>query len=203
MSNEADDDNQELDALIEGVRRGDNQALEEVFHRYFPYLVAFANRRMRHRQLGGDVEGVAASAMRSFVSGAGAGRFGQLRTQQDLFRLLSVIALRKSIKYRRRDGRYVHISDDGGDSSSRNFFSIQTVPTKPVAEQAMIVQETLDQLLQTLGKEMLQSIVLMQLEGHANPFIADALSISLRSVQRHVRCIRETLKKIEMADNDD
>ncbi|QDV11264.1 RNA polymerase sigma factor [Rosistilla oblonga] len=203
MNDDSDRSSQELDELIEGVRRGENFALEQVFNQYFPYLVAFARSRMRSRQLGGDVEGVAASAMRSFVSGAGAGRFGELKTQQDLFRLLSVIVLRKSIKYTKRDGRYIHISEAGDDSSSNGFFSIRSVPTGPVAEQALIVQETLDQLLQALGKNILQSIVLMQLEGHANPIIADTLRISIRSVQRHIRLIRQTLKKIELADNDD
>ncbi|QDV67211.1 RNA polymerase sigma factor [Rosistilla carotiformis] len=203
MNSEGDSNNNpELDELVEGVRRGDNLALEQVFHQYFPYLVSFAHSRMRRRRLGCDGEGAAASAMRSFVSGAGAGRFAQLKTQQDLFRLLSVIVLRKSIKYSNRDGRYIHISEQAGDSSSNNFLSIFAFPTGPVAEQALIVQETLEQLLQALGKDVLQTIVLMQLEGHAKPFIADALKLSVRTVERHISNIRDTLTKIEAAENE-
>ena len=187
--------------LMEGVRNGDNEALEKVFHQYFTDLASFARKRLKGREAGGDGEDAAASAIRTFMRRAGKGQFNQLENQRDLFSLLSVIVLRKAIKYRKREDRYVQgsaLSDN--DSSCNEFLGAHAVDSGPVAEQVAIVNETLDQLLKALRAQVLRDIVLLQLEGHSCPYIAEELSISTRTVQRHVLTIREILSSIEEYD---
>ncbi|MEZ6090654.1 MAG: ECF-type sigma factor [Pirellulaceae bacterium] len=203
MNNEDKSRSDDYAALIAGVQRGDPQALSEIFERYFSQLVAYAQRRMVHNPMGGDGEGAAASAMRSFIRCATLGRFCHLQSREDLVRMLLKIVVRKAIKYSKRDAVYRHVSNLTDSDSSNRLADEKLFPTPDVAQQALIVQETLELLLTRLRNDILRSIVLMQLEGYATPHIAQSLDISTRSVRYNLKQIRQTMKSITEPDDDD
>lgn len=200
------DSDSSLDSMVRGVRLGEPDALDRVFKTYFQNLVAYAKRRVHFHNGGVDCEVVAASAMCTFVKGAVAGKYDRLADQGELYRLLCVIVLRKAIRYRKRNRRYVQLVDkpnaDGSACREDGNWVDSFFPAGAVAEEAAIVHETLEQLLVSLNNPTLNRIVVMQLEGHSTPYIADQLGLSMRSVQRFIKKIRHTLKQIEKKNTE-
>ena len=89
-----------ITVCIDQLKRGDHHALARLDERFHDQLVGLAGRRLRgaSRRVA-DEEDVAQSALKSFWTGAVAGRFSQLRTREDLWPLLQVITQRKVIDY--------------------------------------------------------------------------------------------------------
>jgi DNA-directed RNA polymerase specialized sigma24 family protein len=95
--------------LIDQLKAGDRAAVQPLWERYYPRLVALARKRLQgsSRRVS-DQSDVATDAFDSFCRAAEAGRFPSLKDRDDLWSLLVMIAARKAadlVTYNRRKKR--------------------------------------------------------------------------------------------------
>jgi RNA polymerase sigma factor (sigma-70 family) len=104
-----------------------------------------------------------------------------LQDRNDLWRLLAVITVRKSIDLQRRRRPEEMTAPDAVD---------QFLSREPPPELAAELAEECQRLLDTLGDPQLKSIALWKVEGLTNEEIAQRLGCVLRSVERKLHRIR-------------
>ena len=87
----------EITQWLSGLARGEDEAVEAIWQRYFERLVRLARTKLAAGQRRmADEEDVALSAFQSFCRGAAEGRFPRLQDRHDLWRLLVTITARKA-----------------------------------------------------------------------------------------------------------
>ena len=172
-----------FDELMARVRSGDGAAETVVFRRFLQRLIALAARQfdgwIRDQA---DVENVVLSAYKSFFRRNQRGEY-DLTGWDELWALLMIITLHKCTKRRkhlraaRRDaGRQVPLA--GHDHH------MTWVPDRsPTPEEAAILTETLEQLLQSMtpdDRPMVEHILM----GYTALEVAERLDCSERTVRR-------------------
>jgi RNA polymerase sigma factor (sigma-70 family) len=176
-----------------------DEAFRRLWERYFPRLVKLAEARLRSMPRGpDDEEDVALSALKSFFRGAAAGRFPDLGSRNDLWKLLVTITARKA-QQRRRDeyrrkrggGRVISQAtlprgDSGGDD-----ILLEVVSREPTPEFAAMMTEECQRLFTALADESYRVVALLKLEGRSNEEIATSLDCGVRTVERKLRVIRK------------
>lgn len=186
--------------LLEGVRDKNDLAEKEFFEFYAPRI-----ERVCARVLGSlpsrpgaivSAESKAISTMRSVMISIQKGRFGELSDESGLLRLLITIATRKCRDAQRAhfaksrgSGRLVRPSDftdeDGSDTALDSMGQILETPFFEVE-----MQERCERLMSILPEKD-QIIAQKRLEGYTEEEIADLIGMSRRSVQLHIKSIRE------------
>jgi DNA-directed RNA polymerase specialized sigma24 family protein len=182
---------------LDGVKRGENRATQELWDRYFHRLVGLASSRLpRNARRDADGEDVALSAFRSFCGRAARNGFQRLSDRDDLWRLLAVITLRKAIAVARRRSRLKR--GDGvvvGESALRDGPDAEGVARllsrDPSPEVAAQMAEDYTRLMEALGDETLRAIARMKMEAYTSLEIAERLGVSARSIERKLRLIRD------------
>ena len=134
----------------------------------------------------------------SFGRGAAAGRFPQLGSRDDLWRLLVTITARKAADLvqperalRRGGGRVVGEAKLGGLDPGAGIGLDQPATEGPTPEFAAMVADECRQRHAGLRDDSLRRINLQRMEGYNNEQIAAQMGCSLRSVARKLRLIRE------------
>jgi hypothetical protein len=90
---------------IDRLKAGQDDAAAALWQRYFTRLVGLAHKRLAGVPYRDDeAEDVAASVFQSFFKRAGEGGFQRLDDRGDLWQILAVLATRKAISARRREG---------------------------------------------------------------------------------------------------
>src|SRR5262245_14991068 len=88
-----------ITGFFAGLRAGDEVAVEQLWRRYFPRLVALARKTLADRpQRVADAEDAASSALASFWRRSVAGEFAGELHRDDLWNLLGLITVRKARK---------------------------------------------------------------------------------------------------------
>jgi len=194
---------------IREAKAGDEDAVQRLWERYFPQLVALCQQRLRgHPRRVADEEDVALSVFDSFCQRAAEGRFPQLQDRDDLWRLLVVIAARKAINlvhhdHRQRRGgqRVIGESDLRSAESDTDAPGLeQIIGREPTPEFAALVAEEYERLLAVLEGVGLREIAQRKLEGYTNEEIAQQLACSLRTVERKLWVIRKRWSALGAAD---
>lgn len=163
------------------LKEGDRSAVGKIWDRYFDRIVAFAKRKMgsvpRSVQ---DEEDFAIVAFAQFVEGAELGKFQRINDRADLWQIISMITLRRVLNANRRLGtrrREVEVEEiDQLLSASSDFLDG--------------MNNDFNDLIQQLP-ERGQSIVRQKLMGFSNQEIASKLDMSVATVEREFRKIRE------------
>jgi RNA polymerase sigma factor (sigma-70 family) len=164
------------------VKEGDRAAVPQLLDRYFHRLVGLARSRLQGRPALADYdEDVALSAFNSLCLGAERGRFPDLVDRDDLWRLLTVMTIRKAIDVQRR-GR---ASEVIGEPNLEQLLS-----DEPPPELAAEMADEYQRLLGLLDDAELRSIALWKVEGHSNEEIAARLGCVERTVERKLQRIR-------------
>jgi DNA-directed RNA polymerase specialized sigma24 family protein len=145
-----------------------------------------------------DEEDVALSVFDVLCRGAAAGRFEILKTRDDLWRLLVAVTAKKVIdRHRRRE------TDKRGSGNVRGHSIVakaedcelggfdQFSGQDPSPAFLVMVEERHRELLSRLRDDTLRQVAQLRMEGYSNEEIAARLTISLRSVERKLRLIRE------------
>jgi RNA polymerase sigma factor (sigma-70 family) len=167
---------------IAQVKEGQREAVGPLMDHYFHRLVGLARARLRSiPALAGQDEDVALSAFKSLCLGAEGGRFPNLQDRNDLWRLLAVITVRKSIDLQRRKRPEELVAAEAVD---------QFLSREPPPELAAELAEECQRLLDGLGDPQLKSIALWKVEGLTNEEIARRLGCVERSVERKLHRIR-------------
>jgi DNA-directed RNA polymerase specialized sigma24 family protein len=187
---------------IQGLKRGDDQAGQNLWERYFARLVDLARTKLRgtSRRVA-DEEDIALSAFHSLCAGAARGRFPLLSDRDNLWRLLVVITARKAAdqlahaRRAKRGGGLVR-----GESALRGQNHgeggvEQIIGQEPTPEFAAQVAEEYTRLLDRLGDETLRKVAVWKMEGYTNDEIAGMLECARRTVARKLELIRKRLEE--------
>ena len=190
---------------IHALQQGDERAAQQLFEQYFHRLVGLARKRLQAGpRVIAEPSDIAQSALNSFFQGARRDAFPRLNDHKDLWRLLVVITVRKALKTMRREKQ---IKRGGGNVGTESILEAinsdpnaiqQVVGDEPTPEMAATLAEELEQRLEILDDETLQTVARMKLEGHTNAEIAGSLDRAERTIERKLDVIRT----IWEADND-
>jgi len=185
---------------IEQLAVAEPEAARRIWEHFCGRLMAFARGRLKAATRGiYDEEDAAISAFRSLCRGIEARRFPEVTDRDNLWALLVVITGRKILnrhrydrKQRRNSTRTITDSalTDSADSPYADLGVAGLHSKEPTPEFSVEVADTSEYLLQQLPQADLRQVVLYKLEGYTNEEVADAMSITRRTVQRKLERIR-------------
>ncbi len=195
-------------AWIGDLKNGESAASQKIWERYFSQLVRVAARRLGSapRRIA-DEEDVAVSVFESLCRGAAAGRFKQLQDRDDLWKLLTAIARMKAVDQirrqtaQRRGGTNVRGESIVAGSDDAGGGLDQLAHGQPTPEFVALMEEQQQQMFAMLPDQSLRDVASLRFEGYSNEEIAKATEISLRSVERKLKVIRQIWTS--MADDRD
>ena len=177
---------------IKALKEGDQAAAQRIWESYFRRLVGLARARLRDfPRRADDEEDVALSAFDSFYRGVDDGRFPQLNDRHDLWQVLVLITVRKSIDLRQREGRQVR-----GGGRVRTFSDLGDEDFDPMhgdepsPEMAAQLADEYRRLMEMLDDPTLRSVATWKLEGFTNDEIAGRLGRVTSTVERKLALIR-------------
>ena len=186
-------------AWIGDLKDGHDSAQQKIWERYFERLVRVASRQLGSapRRIA-DEEDVAVSVFDTLCKGAEAGRFDKLQDRDDLWKLLTAIAGMKAVDQIRRQTAQKRGGENvrgesivaGAGSSQIGGFD-QFVHAEPTPEFLAVMDEQQQAMFRALPDESQRNVARLRFEGFANEEIAKQLGMSLRSVERKLKVIRE------------
>ena len=183
--------------VLEKLEHGNEDTAQSLWEHYFPKLVNLARRQLGNRRRVADEEDVALSAFNSFWNGAQAGRFPNLKSREDLWRLLVTITLRKAIDQVNHENRAKrgggHVRGDSAfrnDSDEGDFGLDAVVGEDATAEQAAILAEEFERLIGMLDTDLAQ-IAMKRMEGYTSNEIAQQVGCARITIARALSRIRE------------
>ena len=179
--------------FLHQMMAGDDAAVTMLWERFLPRLLGLARRTLGSRpQRMSDAQDAVQSAFASFWKRAVDGEFGNELDRDNLWNLLGLITVRKSLKQvrheraaRRGGGRVVTegaLVRPDGKRQSLDEFSRELSPV----ELDIHSSELLDRLT-----DELKEIALLRLLGYRNSEIAERCNCSERSIERKLAEIRE------------
>lgn len=184
---------------IEDLKAGEDEAARRLWDRYFQRLVRVARRKLHSAQRRvADEEDVALCAFHALCAGAAAGRFEKLESREDLWSLLVAIAGKKAVDQVRSQTskkrgageiRGNSIFAKNGTAAVGGFEEV--IADQPTPEFLAMIEEEHARLLEVLRDDVQRDIVRCRLAGYGNEQIAKEIGISLRSVERKLRIIRD------------
>lgn len=188
---------------IADLKAGDDDAAARLWERFFRRLIGLARHQLAGFQRRvADEEDVAASVFESLCEGAMAGRFDRLSDRDDLWRLLVVMTCHKSNSLKRWTARQkrgggavrgesVFAGDESGAYGIEQFADAAATP-EFLAE----MNDAFAALMDQLKTDDTREVARLRMHGWSNEEIADQLGMSLSSVERKLRLIRQTWRKV-------
>jgi DNA-directed RNA polymerase specialized sigma24 family protein len=177
---------------IPGLQRGEQQAVQVLWERYFKPMVRVAEARLRGAPYPGDgAEDVAVAAFLRFCADVQRpGRFPDLANRDNLQRLLFRFTVCEAADFRARETRRHKVLRGESALGEAGFGPYEGREPAPEG------QAQLASLLAKLPEENLQlrSIALLRLEGLRNDEIAAACNLSRATVERRFDMIRGYLR---------
>lgn len=197
----SDDSEGSVTRWIGHLKGGDHRAAHHLWDRYFHRLVALARARLGQApRLAGDAdeEDAALSAFHALCEGAARGQFDRLDDRDDLWRLLTVITVRKALdqkkrrlRLRRGGGAVLNASALAGDGSGGAGGLEDVAEGDPPPELAAILAEEYRRRLDALGDATLREVAVLRMEGYSNDEVAERLGCARRTVARKLELIRD------------
>jgi DNA-directed RNA polymerase specialized sigma24 family protein len=173
------------------LRAGGQQGVGQLWQRFFPRLVALANKTLLGRpQRVTDADDAVQSAFLSFYERAVAGEFGDLLRRDDLWKLLGVITARKALKQARRERAAKRgggqVVGEGALAGPEGEGKLEDYAAQlPVQEFDLCCQELMDVL-----EESLRPFAVLRLLGYKNREIAEVFDCTERKVERKLALVR-------------
>ncbi len=186
---------------IEQLRGGDSTAAQHLWERYLGQLVRLARRKLAGTQRRvTDEEDVVVVAFEKFLRMAEGGGFPRLSDRNDLWQVLVLITEQVAVdqirlhKAQKRGGGRVR-----GDSALEGSVTDGMAPIgineivgrEPTPEFALLAAERYRQLLDALDDDLLREIAIAKMHGESNAQIAATHDLSVRSIERKLRLIRD------------
>lgn len=197
-------DDGDITRWIAGLKAGQPEAARRLWEGYFHKLVRVVERRLpaQARRVF-DEEDVALSAFESFYAGVAEERFPELNGRGNLWAILVVIATCKAHAYVAAQNRHKRGSGkvrgdsvflDAGDAGELAGFDgiAGREPTPAFVAEA---SEACEQLLDSLGDEMLRNLAILKLQGYTIDELAAQTGCTKRAVQRRLEIIRTTWRE--------
>jgi RNA polymerase sigma-70 factor (ECF subfamily) len=203
-SNSAMPGSDSFDRLMARLSAGDDEAARLVFQRFAARLVALARSRLDRRlQAKVDPEDVLQSVYKSFFLRHARGKF-EFESWDSLWGLLTLITVRKCNRLAEhfhagtRDVRAEVSSPLAADDSGCGWEALDREPTP---EQAAMLAETVEKLLQGLEPRE-RDIVTLGLQGYTAPEISDQLHRPERSVYRVLERVKKRLQRMQARNTE-
>ncbi len=177
--------------LIEQLRVEDDAsgAATQIWSRFFEKLVPIARARLAGlRDHAVDEEDVLISVFDLFFRAAKHGKFARLNDRDDLWQILLMLTERKACEQFRK----AHALKRGRFSQQVSVERLADVrDNAPSPEFLVAFNDELVKSIQKLQKKQLREVAVLRLNGYENRAIAEQLQMSLSSVERKLRLIRE------------
>jgi RNA polymerase sigma factor (sigma-70 family) len=181
------------------LKKGDQSAARPLWQRYFPWLVRLARRKLRSTPNAvADEEDVALDAFARFCRRAEEGRLPEIRTRDDLWRLLVTMTVRMAIdevrrQHRQKRGGATRAAEDGLPAAALSSEALVSDVASREAPPDFILEvaEECERLLDGLKEDDLKVIAVWKSEGCTNEEVAARLGVVLRTVERKLHVIRE------------
>jgi RNA polymerase sigma-70 factor (ECF subfamily) len=183
--------------LMARLRHGDDSAAATIFHRFTGRLTALARHHLDSRlRQKVDPEDVLQSAYKSFFHRQADGSLAP-SDWNELWSLLTVLTVRKCIRYRERFTaacRDVRVeATPPGDNS---FSDWQFLDREPMPEEGVMLAEAVERLLQGLD-ERDRDMVTLALQGYSAAEIGEQLNRPRRTIYRVLERIRKRLQRMQ------
>lgn len=187
---------QSVSLWLRDLSEGDDDAVRQLWDRYFVRLVEIARNRLRNvpRRVF-DEEDVAVDAFDSVCRAIKDGRYPRLDNRDELWRLLFVVTMNKATSrirqqaaLRRGGGR---VRGDSVFVGAGDEVAKYAIDGEPTPEVALIMIEQAHELLDKLGDQVLREVAQLKMQGYTDEEIAQQLGCVRRTVVRRLRIIRE------------
>lgn len=185
--------------LIANLQKGDADAAQRLWDRYFERLVRFARERLgASPRQSKDEEDVALSVFDSFCRGAQAGRLADLKDHHELWWTLLAITRRKVVDQFRVNNRQANATigtkpetDVPADRKTGKKFQLDLILDEtPSPDLLLQLDEEWQRLLSLLRDDTLRRIACWRIEGYSILEISKKLRVLPRSVGRKLSLIR-------------
>jgi RNA polymerase sigma-70 factor (ECF subfamily) len=175
--------------LMAGLRAGEPAARAAVFERFASRLVALAENHLDSRLRGkADPEDVLDSVYRTFFRRSAQGQF-TFDGWGGLWRLLTVITLRKCARLRR------HLGGEVALDAGREELPAEYIAREPIPLEAAALAELTESLVRGMGPRD-APIVWLRLQGHTPREIAAQLDRPQRTVFRVLQRAKQRLQRL-------
>jgi RNA polymerase sigma-70 factor (ECF subfamily) len=183
--------------LVARWRQGDQEAAEELFHRYYSRLIGLARSRLSGSLATRlDPEDVVQSVYRSF--------FHRVRDQQyvfersgELWQLLVAMTLHKLLhQVKRHQAARRSVAREQGPAETDSWLGLdyEALAREPTADEAVAVLDEVEQVLRGLAP-LHRRMVEMRLQGYSTPEIATEVQRSNRMVRLVLRDVHDQLSQ--------
>lgn len=181
-----------ITVLVQQMKQGDRDALEQLWKQYFQRLIGVAHQRLlgAPRQMA-DEEDVALSAMQSFCRALEENRFPKLENSGDLWQILVTLTRNKAVNLR----EYHNAQKRDVSRQSNSDFIALLESDEPDPQFVVELQDQLQTLLENLPDDQLRQIAILKMEGYVHSEIAERLSVALITIDRRVGRIRDLWSK--------
>lgn len=190
----------DFDRLMDRLRRGDEDAAAEVFHRFAQRLIALARSHLhsfvRTRV---EPEDVIQSVFRSFFTRFESGQF-QLGDWDNLWTVLTLITVRKCANRLEFWQAAKRDPQREANPSRQGDLLEEALSREPMPSEAAILSETVEQLMKNVSDQE-RSILTLHLQGCDIAAISAQVQRTERTVRRSLEQVRRTLMRLQ-ADTD-
>ncbi len=182
--------------MIQQLKDDPSEAAGAIWQRFFTRLLPLARARLRGlADQSVDEEDLLVSVFDRFFVAASEDRFARLHDRDDLWQILLMLTDHQvAEQYRRshaqkRGGGKVASLDGATAGQPADWRSLAEVELPP--EYVVAFNDNMQHALAKLDEEKTRNVALLKLEGYENREIARQLGISLSSVERKLRVVRE------------
>jgi RNA polymerase sigma factor (sigma-70 family) len=194
---------------IADLRKNDPEAQRKIWERFVDRLIRYAARKLCGRGCRiVDAEDITNIAFASFFA-KGPDEFGRLLDRNDLWQVLAMLAGRRAIDQIRREHAGKHgggmvVSESAIDHSKEERPSGMDNLASPTltADFEAILAEEVEVRLDSLNDLELQQVAIERMQGFSNKEIAARLKVSLRSVERKLKDIRDIFETESRSTNN-
>ncbi len=173
---------------IAHLRDGNGVAAARLWKFLEPRLLRLGRKRLRSTpKTYYDEDDLAQSAFHALCSAIQNGRYEDLADREEVWKLISTIALNKLRK------RVVSEATKrrGGEMQRNDFDSaLNSQSDELCPRQKLLMEEECERLLELLRRDEIKQVALLRVEGYTNEEIANALNCTRRTVQRRLDFIR-------------
>ena len=193
----SDEDN--LTRLIDGLKRGDEQVLQEFYRRYSTALHGIVQRRLNPVFLKRfDSDDVVQSTLRTFFRRVGTGHIemGEEDRVWDLLCAIALTKLREMVRFHRRFRRAVEreCALQTSDRSMSGGLCESDLP-EYAPDTDVEFTEAFEAVFATLC-DAERELIALRLQNRMTPEIAFELGVSERTVQRNLRKLGEKFESV-------
>lgn len=183
--------------------------VEQLWDAFYPRMKLAVLSRVRSIQRPvADESGIALSAFHSFIQHARNGKFPNLVDQDEMWRLVKRIAIRKTSDVRKnllaqkRGGGAIVVgqSDFSDESGQLQGIDLASDPHGDPSESAEVA-DLLNTMLQRLPDDKHRDVILLKLQGASVVTIAECLGTTTRTIQRILKKIEQSWQSVLLEDS--